>query len=261
MSQNRLVKTPEQLAAKAAAKGPVLKSTVQQIVIDYKTDPEIAKAVVPQPLVVNPEGIVRVVLSNIVMHLPGGYDMEIGAGTFGVHANYKDTAGYYIITMPMTTEAAVIGGREIFGEPKKIADIPFTKEGNVISTSVTRMGMSYIEFKGEIGEELPAQTIADKGFCYKVFPAINGQGLEFDPLLVQLNLTRKQKQRFKIDGELVLNESPLDPVADLPIREIVSMEYEIVDAESNGQILEKVPAEFLYPFLHTRYDDFSAMMK
>ncbi len=260
MSKIRYVKSQEALIERAKNKAETLPCTVQQIVIDYKTDPEVAKAVVPQPLLVNPQGIVRVVLSNVTMHLPGGFDMEIGCGTFGVHASYKEQAGYYILTMPMTTEGAVVGGRETFGEPKKIAEIPFSKEDDVVRTSITRHGMTYIDYKGTIGEALELQVIPDKAFCFKLFPAVNGQGFEYDPLLVQLNITRKQKQRFAMNGELVLNESPLDPVADLPVKEIVSMEFEFVDTESNGEILTKVPAENLYPYAHQRYDDFAAMM-
>ena len=37
--------------------------------------------------------------------------------------SYDGVEGTYQITMPMTTEAAVVGGRETYGEPKKLAQI------------------------------------------------------------------------------------------------------------------------------------------
>ena len=59
------------------------------------------------------------------------------------------------------------------------------------------------------------------------------------------------------DAELVLGESPMDPVADVPIKRLVSAEYEEGGSESNGTVLRSVPGEWLLPFLHQRYDDVS----
>ena len=59
----------------------------------------------------------------------------------------------------------------------------------------------------------------------------------------------------RAEGELVLRESPFDPVADLPVRRLVRMEYEEGTTESNGRVLRSVPGEWLLPFLHQRYDD------
>ena len=56
-------------------------------------------------------------------------------------------------------------------------------------------------------------------------------------------------------GELTLRESPFDPVADLPVRRIVRMEYEEGTTQSNGRVLRSVPAEWLLPVFHQRYDD------
>ncbi len=46
-----------------------------------------------------------------------------GAGWFGVRARHGDVEGEYALFMPMSTEQATIGGRETFGEPKKIAQL------------------------------------------------------------------------------------------------------------------------------------------
>lgn len=256
----RYVKSPEDLQRAQASNPEFLPSTCQQVVIDYLTDPALASAIVPRPLVASPEGKMRVVLSHVAMHMPGGFDLEIGSAVFGVHCTYEGQPGYYIVTMPMTTESAVVGGRETYGEPKKIADIQFTRQGDTVEASVSRHGFTYLRFKGVIGEEQPARQIKDHAYCFKLFPSPSGQGFDHDPLLVRLNLLRKQEKAHAIQGELVLGESPLDPVADLPVRSIVSMQYEQMQSESNGEVLRSVPAEWLYPFSHQRYDDFSALL-
>ena len=77
-----------------------------------------------------------------------------------------------------------------------------------------------------------------------------------DPLLVRLEWKHDQSEAHTIeDGELTLGNSPFDPVADLPVRRLVRMEYEKGKTESNGTVLRSIPGDWLLPFLHQRYDD------
>ena len=78
----------------------------------YETDPEIIAAVLPKPLEPT-EPHVRINFAQV--------DMEsgpLGAGTFSVRCRHGDVEGCYDLLMIMTTEGAVLGGRETFGEPK-----------------------------------------------------------------------------------------------------------------------------------------------
>ena len=77
-------------------------------------------------------------------------------------------------------------------------------------------------------------------------------------LLVQLEWRHKQRQVCTMeDVELTLGESPMDPVADVPVRKIIRCEFEEGTSESNGRVLRSVPGDWLLPFLHGRYDDMS----
>jgi acetoacetate decarboxylase len=64
---------------------------------------------------------------------------------------------------------------------------------------------------------------------------------------VRLEWKHQHTQSHRVEGELVLRESPFDPVADLPVRRVVKMEYEEGTTQSNGTVL--------LPVLHQRYDD------
>jgi len=156
----------------------------------------------------------------------------------------------------MTTEAAVVGGRETYGEPKKIAEIDFQKDGNAVSCSVTRMGVPYMELRGTVGESLGPREFTEYAYCFKALPACEqGKTFDGDPLLVRLEWRHKQQAAHRFDGEVILRESPFDPVADLPVRRIVRMEYEEGSTQSNGSVLRSIPGQWLLPFLHQRYDD------
>ncbi len=60
-------------------------------------------------------------------------------------------------------------------------------------------------------------------------------------------------------GECKLLEAPLDPMADFPVRAIRSFEYAELASSQVGEIVERVPAEWLVPFMHQRYDDLSVL--
>lgn len=255
----RYVKTPDQVAKAKSGNPEFMESTVRSVRCVYRTDLAIAKALVPQPLVVDEAAEVCVTFSSVAIHITPEFTFEIGSAIFGVKASYEGVGGIYLITMPMTTEQAVVPGRETYGEPKKIAEIPFTKEGNDVSSSVSRMGMTYLGVKGTVGAALGAREFTEYGYCYKALPACD-KSEDFDgaPLLVRLEWQHKQTGAWKLDNaELTLTESPLDPVADVPVRELLLAEYEEGSTQSNGRVLREIPGEWLRPFLHQRYDDTS----
>lgn len=259
MSKLRYVKTADQIAKARQNNPEFLESSVRSLRYVYETDPAIAAALVPRPLVVDPSGQVCVTFSHVAIHLSPEFTFEIGSAIFGVKVSYEGVSGIYLVTMPMTTEQAVVPGRETFGEPKKIAAIDFKKDGDKVSCEVTRMGMTYLEGKGTVGAPLGARDFVEYGFCYKALPACEkSRAFDGDPLLVRLEWRHKHTGAWKLDGaELNLYDSPFDPVADVPVRRIVTAEYEEGSAESNGRVLRSIPGEWLEPFLHQRYDDTS----
>ncbi|MGI9432235.1 MAG: acetoacetate decarboxylase family protein [Myxococcota bacterium] len=260
MARLRYVKTLEQVKQAAEANPEFLESTVRSIRTVYETDREIVNAVLPQPLEPAARPEVCATFSHVSMHISPEFTIEIGSAVFGVKASYDGVEGIYLITMPMTTEQAVIGGRETYGEPKKIADIDFQRDGDSVRAKVSRMGVTYLEAHGTIGASRGPREFTEYGYCYKALPACEKEagGFDGEPMLVRLEWKHKHSDSAAVEGELVLRESPFDPVVDLPVRKLVSMEYEEGNTESNGRVLRPVPAEWLLPFLHQRYDDPSA---
>lgn len=261
MSRNRYVKTPAERALAEKFNPEFLPSTLRQIRAVYETDPEIAAAVLPPPLRPAARPEVGVTISQVAMQLAPGFDVSIGAALLGVRAVHEGVEGLYLITMPMTTEGAVVGGRETYGEPKKLAQIDFDWGSDVISATVTRHGVPYMELRGRRGEALPAREFTEHAYCFKCLPALErGKGLEFDPLLVRLEWHHHFARVERMDGEVILRESMMDPVADLPVRRVVGMTYEEGSTRSGGKVLCSVPAAGFLPFLHSRYDDIVPML-
>jgi acetoacetate decarboxylase len=258
MAKLRYVKTLEQVKKARENDPEFMQSSMRQVRVEYETDEAIYRALVPKPLEPVERPLVCVTFTDLAMQVSPDYTMTIGAAIFGVQATYDGVPGVNLITMPMTTEQAVVPGRETYGEAKKIAQISVTKEGGQVKASVSRMGFTYLSAEGTIGDEIGPREFTQHGYCFKMFPSCEqDKHFDFDPLLVRLNWLQKHTGSWKLDGKLVLGESPLDPVADVPVRKLTRFEYEEGSTQSNGQVLRSVPGEWMLPILHQRYDDAS----
>jgi acetoacetate decarboxylase len=225
------------------------------VTIVFRTDPEAVAAVLPRPL--EPAAAtarLRIAVVDMGTGLPA-----FGAGWFGVRARHGDVEGEYPLFMPMTTEQATTGGRETFGEPKKIARLHLDVDGDSLTAGVSRMGSKVAEVSGTLGTEGPGYEIDKLDFYFKLLPDPSGVGLDGDPALVYCRRHETARVVRPVAGECKLLEAPLDPIADFAVEEVLSFEYAEIASSQSAQIVEFVPAEWLTPFVHQRYDDLALL--
>jgi len=228
----------------------------QAVTVVFETDPALIADVLPPPLEPSNDATARLRIATVDM---GTGLKPFGAGWFGVRCKHGSTEGEYALFMPMTTEQATIGGRETFGEPKKIADVSLQIDGDRVAASIERMGFRVAEVSGQLGDELPGYEKDKVDFYFKLSPNPDGVGLDGDPPFVYCHRHESARAVRPIDGELKLMESPLDPLADFPVQRVVSMEYAEIAGTQRGEIVGTVPAESLLPYVHQRYDDLSVL--
>jgi acetoacetate decarboxylase len=237
----------------AAKKADIWSEAVTAV---YETDPEIIAAVLPPPLEPGPKPLVRITITRVEM--PG--IPIFGAGWIGVQARHGDRIGEYPILMPMTTEQSTIGGRETNGEPKKLAEVEVIRTGARVEARIARMGSTLCEIVGSVREVRENYEMEKTDFWFKISPSPEAPGqLDQDPLLVYGEKTERTRVHEGIEGELILKEAPLDPIADLVIRRVVDLNWTERASTQVGRIIGPVPRENLTPFLHQRYDDLSVL--
>ncbi len=222
----------------------------------YETDPGLIEQVLPPPLQATDRPVVKVSIATVEIDRPGV--PTFGAGTFGVQCRHDDLVGFYPLLMPMSTEQSVIGGRETFGEPKKLARIALDRDGDEVVGTVARMGTTIIELRGRITEEVdppPDQERTD--FYLKFLRDPGGSGFDADPRLVHCHRRETSRKRELVDGDIVLRESRFDPVADLPVRRILEMHLTERQSQQRGEIVAVLEPKDVLPFVHQRYDDVS----
>jgi acetoacetate decarboxylase len=235
----------------------MLRNTVYGVRATYETDREIIDALLPQPLVGLERPEIWLQMVHVAMHRTEDNTIEIGALTMTVPCTHEGKPGAYCFHMAMEGESVVTSGRERFGEPKKIAETNFERNGDHLRATCTRHGITYFEVEGTIGEKIdePLQ-FEEHLFCYKGMASIDTPGrFDGDVFLTQLNWHRNYSDRRSFDGKLTLRESPYDPVADIPVRRVTGMQFVEGGTATGGQILRAVPGEWVADHWVGRFDD------
>lgn len=239
MGQNRWVREPRSGHGSTVVEYP----PNLRFEITYLTDPEVHAAVLPPPLTPAAEPRVRVHFTRIEVN---GKVHEI-VNSVLLDAMFRDLPGQFCAVMPIDLETAVSPSRETYGEPKKLAELTFDREGDHVNLSVTRQGVTFIEVVGDVTGELAVPEPYDVAqFWYKFLPAVSGDGFDAGPFLITLHQTVKPRTCEKVEGKLVLRDLPGTPVADLPVLQQESARLMMIQTDYH-HVLEDVeidPVEY-----------------
>ena len=216
----------------------------------YETDAEAIAAVVPRPLEAQPASEVEVVVAET----EGARGVR-RAAMIGARVDYDGTPGVMPVVMPCDDETAVARGRERFGEPRKRAVIGFDGDGAHPSASITRHDVTFLRVAGARDDALELVERTGTSFTFKAFAAADpAKDFDHDPQLVRSDWRFAPRAAWRLRGGIELWESVFDPIADLPVRRLVGMEYAEGRLARDARVLRPVPGEWLRPFLHQRDD-------
>jgi acetoacetate decarboxylase len=249
-SQEQIKKIEDTLAAPAFLDGKFLTVT-------YLTRPEIVREVLPPPLEPGSEPLVSVGVGTF------GRSNCVGAfagGTMFVRARYQDLEGDYCLAMPMSTDVAIIFGRELFGEPKKQARVSLKSDGDVMRGTIERFGIEYLTVEARLTEDVPitGPSFADR-FHFKFTHAANGRGLESDPVLVHAHFTNQLRVFRRGPGKVILKPSHHDPLSEIEIVALKDAVYIEGDIYAEAKSIATVDAKRFLPYAFQNIDDYSAL--
>jgi acetoacetate decarboxylase len=249
MSLTRWVREP-------AAESPLTAGmpSLPNLEVVYRTDPAALAEVIPAPLSAPAEPRVHVRITDIDLRFGEHRHKEMVA-FFAVDAVLDGQPGEYPLLIPIDLEDAVSISRERFGEPKKLADITMSRDADgQVHGTVTRQGVTFIEITGRVTGDLPVPApYPARQFWFKFMPAVEGIGFDGDPLLVRMEQVRKPERVERIEGELTLRDLPGCPVVDLPVRELVSIQWVRRSSESKPTVVGPVDPAALLPYVPARY--------
>jgi acetoacetate decarboxylase len=96
-------------------------------------------------------------------------------------------------------------------------------------------------------------------FHYKFLPKSDGQGLEWDPVLVMATFQTKVTRAEKGKGKLILGNTIHDPLGEIEIVELLDASYTEGDIYSQCQTLAQINAAEFMPYAYGKIDDWTAL--
>ncbi len=226
----------------------------EMLSITAGVDPAWLREVIPAPL--EPDGdSVRVMVgrwqSNCV-------DDFAGAGVY-VPARLGDISGEYVLAMYMDTDAAIIYGREVFGEPKKQATTQLRRANGHAMAWVERHGERIIHLEAELTEDTGALETTGVNFNIKATPACNGDGLEDDAVLTIADFDVRFSVTMAGSGAMRLRGNGHDPLDSIPIKDIRGAVWQEGDLLAQARRAATIPADDFAPYYFARIDDYALL--
>ncbi len=252
----RLVKSSDEIAAIQSLYTRVHFLGVRQLAVYFETTTEAIRELLPPPLEPTPNPLGVVLFSEIGnSNCMGGFS---GGGVY-LRARYQDTTGHYCVAAPRSTVDAVTVGREIFGEPTKLAKVVFDTTDEHVWGHAERHAVRYLSARGRYDEDATPGRDEFSSFQFKFLPRSDGAGFECAPRLVHVTSTLNATSARRGRGELVFRESPHDPLADIPVRQVVEAVYSEGQAYASAHVLCEVDPEAFLPHSFARNDAFDLL--
>lgn len=199
------------------------------LIIAYRTDREALEAVVPEPLTFD-EPIVK--YEFIRMPDSTGFGDYSESGQV-IPVSFKGKAGGYTHAMFLNDGPPIYGGRELWGFPKKYAQPSLAADKDTLIGTLdygpVRVATGTMGFKHTaLDLKAVAASLATPNYLLKIIPHVDGS-----PRILELVDYRLEdvvvKGAWSGPAALDLHPHALAPVADLPVREVISATHIIAD--------------------------------
>lgn len=259
------VKTFEQILANTRATADFYDA--QMLIVYWETKREIIEKLLPLPLKPTTHPIA---LAFIADYPSTNFDVAYREGALFISAEFDGEEGSYCLSMPVTSDMAMAGGREFFGFPKKMADIHYRKDGESIEGWAERRGTRFMEIHAKLTGEfndpaaldiLAATSMAEDGstkrisYNFKHFPAPEGGGFDYAPRLVKQETVFRPKEMQFGKAEIIFKPSNYDPWAEVEVVKMLGAVYTRGDNSMLGGkvVAEAGPMEFA-PYAFLKWD-------
>lgn len=223
----------------------------------YETRPEIAARLLPPPLEpAESAGGMMFIAEYPETNLGVGYRE---AALF-LRCKFRGQAGSYCLAMPIDSEESrLYNGRDIFGFPKKMADIHLEKSGNNVHGWVERHGVRFVEIKAALSGTLPGLPGTGPTFLFKGLPKIDlSPGFDGPVFLCRQQTDLEMKSLEIGSAELIMRESASDPWAEVEVTKVVAAFYLVSDNTMQpGEVIEEVDGNAYLPYYFKITDFFS----
>ncbi|WP_458762714.1 acetoacetate decarboxylase [Cupriavidus basilensis] len=199
-------------------------------IISYRTDPELLRAVVPEPL-----EITDAVVDYEFIRMPDstGFGDYTESGQV-IPVTYQGKPGNYTHAMYLDDHPPLAGGRELWGFPKKLASpalavhtdtLVGTLDYGPVRVATGTMGYKHRELdKDALGLALASTP----NYLLKIIPHVDGSA-RICELVCYFLKDVQMKGAWTGPAALSLSPHALAPVAGLPVLEVLGAKHYVAD--------------------------------
>jgi len=239
----------------------------EMFVVYWETKPDIVNRLLPPPLKPAAHPIAMAFVAN---YPRTNFDVTYQESALFLRAEWEGVEGGYCLSMPVTNDIAMAGGREIFGFPKKIADVRLNREGDTLEGWTERRGIRFMEIRAKMTGKLnvadaqevllssnmnPDGSMEAVSYNFKHFPAPEGMGFDYNPRLVKQVTTMRPKEVRIGEAEVVLQPSDYDPWAEVEIVRVLGAVFTVGDnSMKSGAVVAEVDMMEFAPYAFLKWD-------
>ncbi|GAB7549640.1 MULTISPECIES: acetoacetate decarboxylase [unclassified Cupriavidus] len=199
-------------------------------IISYRTDPELLRAVVPEPL-----EIADAVVNYEFIRMPDstGFGDYTESGQV-IPVTYQGKPGNYTHAMYLDDHPPLAGGRELWGFPKKLASptlavhtdtLVGTLDYGPVRVATGTMGYKHRELDMDV---LGLALASTPNYLLKVIPHVDGSA-RICELVCYFLKDVQMKGAWTGPAALSLSPHALAPVAALPVLEVLGAKHYVAD--------------------------------
>lgn len=209
--------------------GPYRFFNREYLIITYRTEPDALRAVVPEPL-----EVIEPLVKYEFIRMPDstGFGDYTESGQV-IPVRFNGEHGVYVHSMYLDDDAPIVGGRELWGFPKKLAQPKISHEGEVIVCTLhynsALCAIATMGYKHRAADKVSLLTVLQQpNFLLKIIPHVDAT-----PRICELVRYRLEditiKEAWTAPAELELFRHVIADVARLPVQEIVSAVHFVAD--------------------------------
>jgi len=227
----------------------------EMLSVDFLTDEAVVREVLPPPLQPAGQPLVTAMVGRWQSNCVG----DFAGGAIYVSARYDGVDGQYVLAMYMDGDVPTIYGRDLFGEPKKLATSAMHRHGDAHHGWLERNGVRLIELHGLLSKPIGPFEAEGVNWNFKARPSADGIGLEEDAILTKARFATEVSSGREGAASIVLRGTVHDPLDELPVRQVLAGRFVEADLIASCRAVATTPADVFLPYHYGRHDDWSVL--
>lgn len=249
------VKRPEEIARIEHALSHPRFVNGEMLLVDFLTDESVVAGILPPPLEPADQPRLTAMVGRWQSNCVGDFD----GGAIYVAARHDGVDGDYVLAMWMDGDVPTIYGRDLFGEPKKLATSTLHRHGDAHHGYLERNGVRLLDLHGMLSKPIEPVEAEGVNYNFKARPSADGVGLEEDAILTKAIFETRISGGREGAASVVLRGTVHDPLDELPVRQVIGGRFIEVDLIGQCRAVATTPADVFLPYHYGRHDDWSAL--